>query len=134
MKLKQRNLKVLLSVGGWTYSQNGHFGFVTDAGKRARFVSDAVKLVEDYGFDGIDIDFEYPSNAAQGDGLASLLSELRTALDNLAKQKGDTTPYLVTVSRLLWFWKNHALTSGALSHRLPLPQVLPTMPTTRSRR
>ena len=53
LKLKQRNLKVLLSVGGWTYSQSGHFGFVTDASKRSAFVTSAVTLVEDYGFDGM---------------------------------------------------------------------------------
>jgi hypothetical protein len=40
-------------VGGWTYSQSGHFGFVTDAGKRATFVSSVVQLIKDYGFDGM---------------------------------------------------------------------------------
>ena len=58
MKLKQRNLKVLLSVGGGTVSQNGGFNFVTDATKRATFVQSAVSFIEDYGFDGIDLDYE----------------------------------------------------------------------------
>ncbi len=92
-----RNLKVLLSVGGWTYSQSGHFNFITDAGKRATFVTSAVQLVEDYGFDGIDIDFEFPDTDVLGSGFASLVSELRTSFDNLAKKKGDTTPYQITV-------------------------------------
>ena len=48
-----RNLKVLLSVGGWTYSQDGHFSFITDASKRATFVQDAVQLINDYAFDGL---------------------------------------------------------------------------------
>jgi chitinase len=48
-----RNLKVVLSVGGWTYSQSGHFNFVTDAGKRATFVNSAVQVIKDYGFDGM---------------------------------------------------------------------------------
>lgn len=97
LKLAHRNLKVLLSVGGWTYSQSGHFNFVIDAGKRAAFVSSAVQLVEDYGFDGIDIDFEFPSTDALSSGFASLVSELRTALDNLAQKKGDSVPYQITV-------------------------------------
>jgi GH18 family chitinase len=42
---------IVLSVGGWTYSQDGHFSFVTDASKRATFVSSAVQLIKDYGFD-----------------------------------------------------------------------------------
>ena len=51
------NLKVLLSVGGWTYSQNGHFNFVTDSGKRNNFVQSAVHLVENYGLDGMSVMF-----------------------------------------------------------------------------
>ncbi|KAH9475936.1 Chitinase 1 [Psilocybe cubensis] len=98
LKLAQRNLKVLLSIGGWTYSQAGHFDFVTSASSRATFVASAVQLIEDYGFDGIDIDFEYPANTAQGQGLADLMTSLRTAFDNLAAQKGDQTTYLLTAA------------------------------------
>ena len=45
-----------------------------------------------------DIDFEYPSGIAQGRTFASLLTELRSALDALAKNNGDTVPYQLTVS------------------------------------
>lgn len=45
-----------------------------------------------------DIDFEYPSNAAEGQGFADLLTELRTAFDNLAASKGDTTPYQLSAA------------------------------------
>jgi chitinase len=48
-----RHLKVLLSVGGWTYSQDGHFSFLTDLDLRANFVSSAVQIIKDYGFDGM---------------------------------------------------------------------------------
>jgi chitinase len=34
-------------------SSPGHFGFVTNAAARAIFVSNAVKMIEDYGFDGM---------------------------------------------------------------------------------
>jgi chitinase len=46
-KIKQANrgLKVVLSVGGWTYSQAGHFNFVTNPVARANFVKTAVKLL-----------------------------------------------------------------------------------------
>ena len=48
-----RTLKVLLSVGGWTYSQDGHFAFVTNPTLRATFVTSAIQLIKDYGFDGM---------------------------------------------------------------------------------
>ncbi|KAJ3988917.1 glycoside hydrolase family 18 protein [Lentinula detonsa] len=98
LKLANRRLKVLLSIGGWTYSQEGHFDFVTDATLRANFVTQAVSYVENFGFDGIDLDYEYPANTAQGQGFSDLITELRAAFDNLAAQKGDTTPYQLTAA------------------------------------
>ncbi|KAJ2930548.1 hypothetical protein H1R20_g6536, partial [Candolleomyces eurysporus] len=98
LKLQKRNLKVLLSIGGWTYSQAGHFNFVESPSARATFINDALKLIEDYGFDGIDIDYEYPSTSAQGQGLADLVTSLRTALNQLASRKRDTVPYLITAA------------------------------------
>ncbi|EJD52712.1 hypothetical protein AURDEDRAFT_158445 [Auricularia subglabra TFB-10046 SS5] len=95
LKQKQRNLKVLMSVGGWTYSQDGHFDFVTNAESRAKFVVDSIKFIEDYGLDGIDIDYEALTDA-QADGFISLMKELREALDKHAADKGDKTPYLLT--------------------------------------
>ncbi|KAL1747785.1 glycoside hydrolase family 18 protein [Schizophyllum fasciatum] len=98
IKQQHRSLKVLLSVGGYTYSQDGHFKFVTAPDARANFVKDAVQLVEDYGLDGIDIDFEYPASAEEGQGLGALFKELRVAFDDLAAKKGDATPYELTAA------------------------------------
>ncbi|KAL1699443.1 glycoside hydrolase family 18 protein [Schizophyllum commune] len=97
-KLAKRSLKVLLSVGGYTWSQDGHFGFVTNDAARAQFVKDAVQLIEDYGFDGIDLDFEFPASAEEGTGYGKLFAELRTAFDDLQKQKGDAQPYQLSVA------------------------------------
>lgn len=98
LKLKNRNLKVIFSVGGWTYAQAGHFAFALDAGLRATFVKSAVQYIEDYGFDGIDIDWEFPSNANEKAAYTALFTELRTAFDALQKSKGDSTPYTVSAA------------------------------------
>lgn len=45
-----------------------------------------------------DLDFEYPANAAQGQGFADLYTELRTAFSTLQAQKGDATPYQLTAA------------------------------------
>ena len=61
-----------------------------------------------------DIDFKYPSNSAQGQGLADLMTALRTAFDNLASRKGDSTPYLITA----------AVAAGAANYaNLKVPQM-----------
>ena len=48
----------MLSIGGWTYSEHGKFARGVEGDqKRAKFVESAVGLVEDYGLDGLDIDW-----------------------------------------------------------------------------
>ncbi|KAG8770648.1 hypothetical protein FRC12_004136 [Ceratobasidium sp. 428] len=53
LKKRNRNLKVLLSIGGWTYSQAGHFDFAADPAKRTTFCQSAIQLMEDNGLDGL---------------------------------------------------------------------------------
>lgn len=43
-------------------------------------------------------DYEYPSTAAQGQGFADLLTELRTAFTSLQTSNGDSVPYQITVA------------------------------------
>ncbi|KZP18465.1 glycoside hydrolase family 18 protein [Athelia psychrophila] len=88
IKLKQRNLKVLLSIGGGTASGAGHFNFVTDSGSRANFVTSVVS----------DLDYEYPTTTAEGAGFADLFTELRTAFTTLQKTNGETEPYQLTAA------------------------------------
>ena len=98
-KLENRHLKVLLSIGGATYSFNEthNFNFVTNTSLRATFVSSAVQLVKDYGFDGLDVDYEFPNTTALAAGFADLLTETRKGLDELKEKNGDAVPYLLTV-------------------------------------
>ncbi|ORX38396.1 glycoside hydrolase superfamily [Kockovaella imperatae] len=86
LKKKNRNLKVLLSIGGWTYSPN--FAGIVNPQWRQNFVRSAVKLVEDVGLDGLDLDYEYPKTSADADGYVRLLHELRQGLEELAASKG----------------------------------------------
>lgn len=48
-----RNLKVLLSIGGYTWSQADHFAFMADDALVKTFIDDAVTMVEDFGLDGM---------------------------------------------------------------------------------
>ncbi|KAF5354725.1 hypothetical protein D9756_005275 [Leucocoprinus leucothites] len=97
LKKEHRHLKSLLSIGGWTYSPSFH-PVVVNPALRAEFVKSSVQILEDYGFDGLDIDYEYPSNDNQARGYVELLRELRVALDNHAKEKNANYRFLLTAS------------------------------------
>lgn len=82
LKRVNRGLKTLASVGGW--GSAGAFSQITDNGNKvANFVKTAVQLVQNYGFDGLDIDWEYPHNKEEAAKLVLLLKALRMELDRV---------------------------------------------------
>lgn len=64
MKEMYPDVTVLVSTGGWAASQS--LWLVTDNEQNMnKFADSAVEFIRKYGFDGIDIDFEYPSETSQ---------------------------------------------------------------------
>lgn len=59
LKKSHPHLKVLLSIGGWG---SGNFSeMAADSALRWSFAQDCAAKVEEFGLDGIDIDWEYPT-------------------------------------------------------------------------
>ncbi|KAJ5369941.1 Endochitinase B1 [Penicillium cataractarum] len=98
LKQKNRKLKVLLSIGGWTYSSNLASSLSTATG-RATFASSATTLIKDLGFDGIDVDWEvFPDDSTQADNLVSTLRQLRSTLDAYSAANANNYHFLITVA------------------------------------
>jgi chitinase len=105
LKARAPHVKVLASVGGWGGS-DPFFHFANDAAGRERFAASVAGFLRTHrGFDGVDIDWEHPTNngsangialgsPADGRGYAELMHTLRRTLDRLSAETGR--PYLVT--------------------------------------
>lgn len=108
--LKQRNprFKVVLSVGGWDWS-NRFSNVAASPEARANFIASSLKTMRRYGLDGVDLDWEYPGEAGvpcvKGEVCAraedrqnfiTWVRELRTAYDAAGKQDGRH--YSITIA------------------------------------
>jgi chitinase len=104
LKKKHPHLKTLISIGGWTLS--GLFSDVAfTAESREKFAKSCVAFIRKYGFDGVDIDWEFPvvgglgSNKRRPDdkqNFTLLLAALRSRLDEAGM--ADNKQYFLTIA------------------------------------
>lgn len=114
LKAKHPNLKVMMSIGGWTWSKNFSKAAATDA-SRKKFVSSCIDMfikgnlpvIDGRGgpgsaagvFDGFDLDWEWPGTTSGLEGnfvdpvgdkanFKALIKEFRTQLDAYSKTSG----------------------------------------------
>lgn len=107
-KSKHPHLRLLASVGGWTRSY-GFSDMAADPARRAAFIESSIAFLRRYGFDGIDIDWEYPGaigvacekgrtcdRPEDKRNFVTLARELRAALDGAGR--ADRRRYLATIA------------------------------------
>ncbi|KAL0940504.1 glycosyl hydrolase family 18 protein [Colletotrichum truncatum] len=97
LKKANRRMKVMLSIGGWTWSTNFPAAASTPEG-RSLFAKSSVTLMKDWGFDGIDVDWEYPANATESSNFILLLQAVRAELDAYAAQYAPGYHFLLTIA------------------------------------
>lgn len=104
LKEQNPNLQTLISIGGATWSAKFSDVALTEA-SRKKFTTSCVAFMKHYGFDGLDIDWEYPTGSGNVGNIERpedpanfilLLTELRTQLD--AQGGLDGTHYLLTMA------------------------------------
>ncbi|WP_163651888.1 glycosyl hydrolase family 18 protein [Listeria sp. PSOL-1] len=108
LRAKNPNLKIGISIGGW--SKSGDFSEVAaDPSKRAQFVEDIAKFIRYTNLDFVDLDWEYPASVREPDlvdnkndegtphakpedkqNFITLLNDIRTTIDKQGKELNKT--------------------------------------------
>ncbi len=106
LKAKNPDLKILISVGGWT--AEGFSDAALSEGSRDAFARSAVALLREHALDGIDLDWEYPGQSVAGiksrpedkQNFTRLLQTLRQQLDqaSAADSRAGGDRYLLTIA------------------------------------
>jgi chitinase len=123
LKKKHPHLRTLISIGGWTDS-TGFYDMAKTPQTRETFAKSAAAFARRHGFDGVDIDWEYPGGGGNDKGLGgpedtpnftALLKELRKQLD--AQGMADNQIYLLTI----------ASPAGGAHRRMELDKIYPLL-------
>ncbi|WP_234736508.1 glycoside hydrolase family 18 protein [Tellurirhabdus bombi] len=107
LKAVNKDLKILISIGGWGGCKYFSDVALTDAARR-KFTNSTVALLRKHKLDGIDIDWEYPAQIGANNiyrpedkqTYTLLLKALREGLDEQGKRDGRTgkNHYLLTTA------------------------------------
>ncbi|RGP63440.1 chitinase 1 [Fusarium longipes] len=115
LKKNHRHLKIILSIGGWTWSTNFPSAASTRE-NRNRFSKSAVTLMKDWGFDGIDIDWEYPNDENEATNFDLLLQAVRDELDLYAHQNAPGHRFSLSIAAPAGPEKYHKLHLANISN------------------
>ncbi|XP_059216028.1 probable chitinase 10 [Stomoxys calcitrans] len=88
MTLKKVNpkLKILLALGGWSFGTQKFKEMSATRYTRQTFIYSAIPFLRKRGFDGLDLDWEYPKGSDDKKNFVLLLKELREAFEAEAQE------------------------------------------------
>ena len=88
LKLYNPGLKTILAIGGWNEGSENYSDMALTQEGRTTFISSCLDMILRHGFDGLDMDWEYPGGRADSLGrpedkqnFISLLREMRERFD-----------------------------------------------------
>lgn len=97
--LHQKNppVKTLVSIGGGSSEPKLFARMASNKGSRSIFIDSAMEVARTHGFDGLDLDWEFPKNPKEMVDLGQLFEEWRVAIRKEAKST-HRSPLLLTAA------------------------------------
>ncbi|XP_069703579.1 probable chitinase 2 [Periplaneta americana] len=85
LKSRYPHLKVSIAIGGWNEGSANYSKMAATPATRRAFISSVTDFIRKYGFDGLDLDWEYPANRGGApedkENFVHLVRELRAEFD-----------------------------------------------------
>ena len=99
LKKRDPSLQVFIAIGGWTFNDPGptertFSDIARDPVAQSKFINSLIQFMANFGFDGVDIDWEYPEapdRSGRGEDFANLpifLANLKNALRGTGGRSG----------------------------------------------
>ncbi len=82
----KEGVQVLVSLGGWGWDRQ-FAAIVSQPDAEERYVKSVIAIVNDYDYDGIDLDWEYPDTEKEVVGFERLSRRLRREIDAIGSEK-----------------------------------------------
>ncbi|PWA53504.1 glycoside hydrolase family 18, catalytic domain-containing protein [Artemisia annua] len=110
---KNPPVKTLFSIGGGSAGKAELLSKIaSSANSRASFIRSTIQVARNYGFDGADLDWEYPQTQTDMNNFGLLLDEWRVAVNNEAASTGKPRLLLSAATR----YKSEVTDSGVVKY------------------
>ncbi|KAJ5501720.1 Glycoside hydrolase superfamily [Penicillium expansum] len=113
LKSKKPGLQAFISIGGWSFTdpgptQKAYTNMVSSEGNRAMFINNIINFMETYGFDGADLDWEYPGADDRG-GVPADTANYVALCKEMSAAFGSKFQLTVTIPTSYWYLQHFDL-------------------------
>ncbi|KAF4165991.1 hypothetical protein CNMCM6936_007188 [Aspergillus lentulus] len=109
LKSNQANLKVNIAIGGWSFNDPGPTASVfsdlaASEDKQRKFFRSLASFMSTYGFDGVDIDWEYPVDVDRGGRPADFVNFPKFMANLKSALQGTSTGAEISLTLPTSYW------------------------------